>query len=101
MNREEQVGLVLVRDPGSFFQGNKGVILSRVDHLGGQTLLEQRAQAFGNIQDDFLFGKTIGSACAFIVPAMAGIEDDAPEFQAQDARQGLFAIRVPFRRKRL
>ena len=88
---EEEVGLGLVGDGGAGFEGDEGVVVAGVDDVGSEALLEQLAEAQGYVEDDLFFFNSSGTGGAGVVAAVAGVDDDASDFQAQGAHQGALA----------
>ena len=87
MDREKQVGLLLVGHRGAAFQRDERVVGARVNHFGVHAFFDQFADAQGDIEHQFLFDQAVRTLRALVVPAMAGIDHDAPDLQSQRAGQ--------------
>ena len=87
MDRDEQVGLLLVRDRRPRLQRNEGVVLARVDHFGAQPRFQQLAQPPSHVDDQVFFQQPVWTDRSRVVPAMAGINHDLANLQAQRPNQ--------------
>ena len=92
MYRQEQIRLMFVGDLSPCFKRNEGIVRSRVDHLGSHAGFDQRAEAFGNVQDQVLFQQPGRTECPGIMATVARVENDSPDFQAQDTRHRVCSI---------
>ena len=100
VNRQEQVGFGFVGDFGAPFERDEGVVRAGVNHLAAHALLDQSAQPLGDVQNQILFAQAFRPNGSGIVPAMAGIENDAADLQAEHPDHGALAGCVPLGRKR-
>ena len=88
---EEEVGAGAIGEGGSFFEGDEDVFGAGVDDFSAEAFFEQGAEAFGDVEDKILFVEAAASGSPEVVAAVAGIEDDAGEFQAEGAGEGAFS----------
>ena len=93
MDREEQVGLRLIRDRRPRLQRNKRVVRPRINHLRAQPLVQQLAQPQRHIQHNVLLLDAAHAHRARVVPAMPRIDHDAPDLQPQRPHQRSLPIR--------
>ena len=87
VNRNKQVGALLVGDGGAGFERNEGIVLARIDHFGAQPRFQQFAQAAADFEHQILFAQAIGADGPGIVAAMTGIDHDLANLQPQRADQ--------------
>ena len=88
MDGQEQVGLLLVGDGRPGLERNEGVVGARVDDFRVQAFLDQPADAQRDVEDQVLFEQALDSFGALVVPAVAGVDDDAADLEAEGAGQG-------------
>jgi len=82
---EEEVGLGLVGDGGAGLKRDKGIVGAGVDDLGAELLVEQRTEAEGDVEDDIFFLQAVDAEGSGVVAAVAGVDDDAVDFEAEGA----------------
>src|SRR4051794_30010153 len=87
VDRNEKIGLFLVSHGGSGFKRGEGVILAREYKIGTQAGLQKFTEAQGHVQDNVFLFNAIGADGPGIMPAMAGIDDDASNLQSKRAYQ--------------
>ena len=87
MDRNEQVGLLLVGDRSASLKRNESVILAGINHVGAQPCLQEFAQAPAHVENQVFFFQAIGTDGAGIVSAVAGIDYDPADLQTQGADQ--------------
>ena len=101
MNGNEQIGFGLGGYGGALFKRDERVVIARVDDFGaGQTLADQRAEAKGDIEAKIFFEQAGGADRAGVMPAVAGIDHDSADFEAEDASEGGLAIAHRLRNRR-
>ena len=93
MDRNEQVGLLLVGDRGASLQRNESVVLAGKDHVSAEAGLQQLAQSPADVEHQIFFLQAIGTDGAGIVSAVAGIDHDPADLQSQGADQRAVAAR--------
>jgi len=95
MNGDEQVGLHLVGSGGALLERNKCVVLACVNHFRARKLVfDQVAQAQGHIEAEIFFHQAVGADGSSVVAAVAGVNHDAADFQAQRTGQRTLAIPI-------
>src|ERR1700737_2845546 len=93
VNGDEQIRMGFVSDMRSFFKGNEGVIVTRIDDVGaGQALANNFSQAQGYVQAQILFHQASRANGSGVVSAVAGIDYDSSDFQSQCASKGRLAV---------
>src|SRR5689334_13179928 len=85
MDGKEQVGFALVGKRGTTFQWNERIVGAGVDDLGVQSLFDQLANALGNVEHEVLFQQTFYAGGALVMAAVAGVDDDAADLEAERA----------------
>ena len=90
VDRNEQIGLVLVGDGGPGFQRDEGVIVAGEDDVGSQASLQQAAQPQRDVQHQVLLHQAVGADGPSVVPAMPGVHHDAADLQTQGAGEAAF-----------
>ena len=100
VNRQEQVGPLAIGDRRPLLQRNEHVGVAGHDHLHTGLLLQQRLQPQRDVQRQLGFVDAVALR-ARIVPAVAGVDDDARHTQAELSRQGELAVGVGGRRQRI
>ena len=71
------------------------VVLARVDNFGaGDIFLDELPEAQRDVQAEILFEQSMRAFCPGVEAAVAGIDDDAVDLQAQFAREGKPSIGV-------
>ena len=93
VNGKEEIGLRLVGDGCTGLQRYEGIVIAGIDDVGTQALLEQLAKTQGDVEHHLLFFNATRSHGAGVVSAMAGIDDDAADLEAEGAHQGALAGR--------
>ena len=83
MNGKEEVGLCLVGDRGARLQRNKRVVVTGVDHIGAQPLLQKLAETKRHVENHLFLFNSAGSHSSRVMPAVAGIDDDAANLEAE------------------
>jgi len=86
---DEEVGLGLVGDRGACLKRDEGVVAARVDDVGAEALFEQAAETEGNVEDDVFFFDAAGAEGAGVMSAMAGVDDDAVDLEAEGTNHGV------------
>ena len=101
MDRNEHIGLMLVRQSSTLLERNKCIIGPGQDDLRVQSLLEKRLQLACDFKDQILFFQTIPADGTRIMPPMSGVEHDPADLQPKDSGQRPVALASQFRRLRL
>ncbi len=93
MDRNKQIGPLLVRDRRPRFQRDECVVLPRIDDLGPQPRLQQFAQLAPDFEHQVFFFQAIRPDGSRIVAAMPGIDHNLADLQSQRADQRTIAAR--------
>ena len=94
MNRDKQVCPAVIRDFGTFLERDEGVVAARVHDFHTELILYERAEALGDIQNQFFFDQAAFSGAAMVVAAVARIDDHPPQLHPQRDERRLRARRV-------
>ena len=93
MNGNKQVGFGVVGHGGTLFERNEGVVFPRVnDFRAGKFLFDKMAQAKRDVQAKIFLHQAVRPDGSGIVSAMARIDDDAADFQAERAGERMLSI---------
>src|SRR5579864_804581 len=87
VDRNKQVGTLLIGDGGAGLERDEGVVFAGVDNLRAQTSLQQFAQFAPDFEYQILFFQAVRPDGSGIVAAMAGIDHDLADLQAESANQ--------------
>ena len=79
MDRDEQVGALLVREVGAVAQRHEHVGRARQRHLDAEAVIDHARHAAGDVEHDLLLHDSVGPGGAGIVAAVAGIHHDQPK----------------------
>ena len=88
MDREEQVGLVLVGNRGALVQRDKSVIGTGEHDFGAHPLLNQFGEPERDVENNVFFEDTVRSDSPVVVAAVSGVDNDAVHFKTEGSRQG-------------
>src|SRR5215831_9495408 len=85
MNRNEEIGLLFIRDSGSRFERNEIVIVTRHHNFSAKLRFNQLLYALGDVEDQLLFGVTMLADRAGIVTSMSGVDNNSRELETKAA----------------
>src|SRR2546423_4872554 len=91
MDRDEQVGTLLVGDGGASFERDEGIVFTRENHLGAEARLQKFAQAPPHFKNQIFFLQPVGTDGARVVTAVSWVNDYFSDLQAQGPDQGAVA----------
>lgn len=85
MDADEEIGLRLVGDGGAGFERNKSIVGAGVDDLRAETIVQKLAEAKSYVEHNIFFADAADAEGAGIVPAVAGVDDNAIDLEAERA----------------
>jgi hypothetical protein len=85
VHADEEIGLRFVGDGGAGFERDKGVVRACVDNLSAKAVVQELAEAECHVKDDILFSDAADAEGAGIVAAVAGVDNDAVDLEAERA----------------
>src|SRR5215471_15658323 len=83
MDRDEQVGALLIGDGGAGFERDEGIVLAGVDDFGAEAGLEQFAETAADVENQVFLFYAVGADSAGIVAAVSGIDDNLADLEAE------------------
>src|SRR5258708_37679077 len=92
MDGEKQVCLRQICNFGALLEGKVRIVLTRVNHLRSELVLDQLSQSLHDIEYQVFFQQSLASDCAQVPTAVAGIEHYTEPLRAtlRSARGSLF-----------
>lgn len=93
MNRNKQIRFGVIGDGSALFERNESIVLARVNHFRvRQLFFDFAAQAQCNIKAEIFFHQAVRADRSGIVATVAGIDDDAADFQPERAGERTLAV---------
>ena len=99
MDGQEQIGVLAIRDRRSFLERDELVRAARQHDFDARRLLEQLLEPQRDVEHQFRFGDAVGDG-AGVVAAVAGIDDDLRDAQAELTGERVVAASGARRRRR-
>jgi len=89
---DEEVSLRFVGDGGAGLEGDEGVVGAGVDDLDAEFVRQQLAEAEGDVEHDVLLFDAVDAERAGVVAAVACVDDDASDLEAERAGERALAV---------
>src|SRR5271154_228173 len=87
VNGKEEIGLRFVGDGRTRLQRYESIVIAGKDDVGSQALPEQFAKTQGDVEHHLLFFDATRSYGAGVMPAVARIDDEAADLEAEGTHQ--------------
>src|SRR3954471_4382505 len=98
MDRDEEIGPLVIRYLGAFFQWNERVVRACIYYVSAKPFGDQLSQSKGDINHQFLFHQSIRPDGSSVMATVASIDHHFAELKAKNPHKG--GISLAFSRSR-
>ena len=92
MDRDEEVGLMLVGNRSARFQRDERIVVAGVNDICAQSRLQQLPQAQRHIEYQVFLQQAVRPNGSGVMPTMSGVDHDPSDLQSERANQAAVAI---------